>query len=35
MKIQVVVFWVVTPSGDVEGYHRFRGLCSLHLYCTA
>jgi len=31
MKIQVVVFRVVTPSNNVVGYQRFGGPCWLHL----
>jgi len=31
MKIQVVVFWVVTPYSDVVGYQCFRGPCCLPL----
>jgi hypothetical protein len=31
VKIQVSVFWVMTPYSDVLGYHRFRGPCCLHL----
>jgi hypothetical protein len=27
MKIQVEVFWVVTPCSDVVGYRRFGGQC--------
>jgi hypothetical protein len=30
-KIQVEVFWVVTPCSVVVGYQRFRGPCCLHL----
>jgi hypothetical protein len=26
MKIQVEVFWIVTPCCDVVGYHRFEDL---------
>jgi hypothetical protein len=29
VKIQVVVFWVVTLCSNVEGYHCFGGPCSL------
>jgi len=31
MKIQVAVFCVVTPCGDVAGYQRLAGPCCLHL----
>jgi len=31
MKIQVVVFCVVTPCNWVVGHQRFGGLCCLHL----
>jgi hypothetical protein len=31
MKIQVVVFWVMTLCIDVVGYQCFRGPCYLHL----
>jgi hypothetical protein len=31
VKIQVQVFWVVTPCNDVVGYQRFRNPCCLHL----
>jgi hypothetical protein len=31
VKIQVVVFWVVTPCSDMVGYQCFGGLCYLHL----
>jgi len=31
MKIQVVVFWVMTPCSDVVGYESFGGPCSFHL----
>jgi len=31
MKIQIVVFWVVTPCSDVVGYQRFRVLRYLDL----
>jgi len=30
-KIQVVVFWVMTPYINVVGYQRFGGPCCLHL----
>jgi len=30
MKIQVMVFWVVTLCSDVVGYQLFGGLCCLH-----
>jgi hypothetical protein len=31
MKIQVVVFWVVTPCSHSVGYQHFGGLCCLSL----
>jgi hypothetical protein len=31
VKIQIVVFWVVTPYSDVVGYQHFGGPYSLHL----
>jgi hypothetical protein len=31
VEIQVVVFWVMTLSGDVVGYQHFIGPCCLHL----
>jgi hypothetical protein len=31
-KIQVEVFWVVTPCSDVVGYQSFGVLCCLHLH---
>jgi len=31
MTIQVVVFWVVTPSSDAVGYQRFGKPCSFRL----
>jgi hypothetical protein len=31
MKIQVEVFWVVTPCSAVVGYQRFRSPCCIHL----
>jgi len=31
LKIQVVVFWVLTPCSVVAGYQRFRGPCCLQL----
>jgi hypothetical protein len=34
VKIQVEVFWVMTPSSDVVGYQRFWGPCCLHLHFT-
>lgn len=30
-RIQVVVFWTVTPRSVVVGYQRLGGPCSLHL----
>jgi hypothetical protein len=32
MKIQVAVFWVVTPCNDVVGYQRFGEPCCLRLH---
>jgi len=29
IKIQVIVFWVVTPPCDEAGYQCFRWLCCL------
>jgi hypothetical protein len=34
VKIQVEVFWVVTPCSVVVGYQCFRGPCCLHLHFT-
>jgi len=31
MKVQVVVFWVVTPNSNGIVYQTFRGPYSLHL----
>jgi hypothetical protein len=31
MRIQVVVFWVVTPYNDTVGYQHFGWSCCLHL----
>jgi len=31
VKIQVCVFWVVTPCGVAVEYRRFGGSCCLHL----
>jgi len=31
MKIQVIVFWVMTPCSDVVGCQHFRRTCWLHL----
>jgi len=31
MKIQIEVFWVVTPCSDVVRCQRFGGPCCLHL----
>jgi hypothetical protein len=31
-KIQIELFWVVTPCGNVIGYQRFGGPCCLHLH---
>jgi len=28
IKTQIVVFWVVTPCGDVVGYRCFGGTCA-------
>jgi hypothetical protein len=33
VKIQVEVFWVVTPCSVVVGYRRFGGPCCIHLCC--
>jgi len=30
IKIQIVVFWVVTPCSDVVGYKDFGRSCCLH-----
>jgi len=30
MKIQIMLFWVVTPYSDVVEYHHFWGPCYLH-----
>jgi hypothetical protein len=30
MKIQVMVFWVVTPCSNMVGYQRFEGFSYLH-----
>jgi hypothetical protein len=30
-RIQIDVFWIVTPCSDARGYPRFEGLCYLHL----
>jgi len=32
VKIQVEVFWVVTPCSVVVGYQRFGEPCCLHLH---
>jgi len=32
VKIQVEVFWVVTPCSAVLGYQCFGGPCCLHLH---
>jgi hypothetical protein len=32
VKIQVLVFRVVTPCSVVVGYHRFRNPCCVHLH---
>jgi len=34
MKIQVAVFWVVTPCSDVVEYQGFRGPCCLQVVKT-
>jgi len=31
VKIQAVVFWLVTQCSDVAGYQYFRGPCCLTL----
>jgi hypothetical protein len=33
VKIQVEVFWVVTPCSAVVGYQFFGGPCCLHIQC--
>jgi hypothetical protein len=30
--VDPALFWDVTPSGRVETYRRFGGVCCLHLY---
>jgi hypothetical protein len=30
MKIQVAVFWIVTPRNDVTGYPRFEEPCCIY-----
>jgi hypothetical protein len=30
VRIQVMVFWVMTPCNNVDGYKCFRGLCCFH-----
>jgi hypothetical protein len=32
VNIQVLVFWVMTPSSVAAEYERFGGPCFLHLY---
>jgi len=32
VKIQVKVFWVLTPGSVVVGHQHFRGTCYLHLH---
>jgi len=32
MKMQVAVFWVVTPNSHVVGYQHSGGSCSHHLH---
>jgi len=34
VKIQVEVFWVVTPCSVVTGYQCFGGSCYFHLHFT-
>jgi hypothetical protein len=34
VKIQVKVFWAVTPCDAAVGYQCFRGLCCPHLHFT-
>jgi hypothetical protein len=34
MKIQIVIFWVVTPCSNMVGYQRFGGPCCFHLQIT-
>jgi len=31
MKIQVPLFWLVTPRGNMVGYQHFGGPCCPHL----
>jgi len=31
MKIQVAVFWLVAPCGDIVGYPYLRGPCCFNL----
>jgi len=33
VKIQVDIFWVVTPCNVVVEYQHFRGPCCHHLHC--
>jgi hypothetical protein len=33
-KIQVEVFWILTPCSDAIAYRRFGGPCFLHLHGT-
>jgi len=32
IKIQVVVFWIMTPHSEVVGYQHFWGPCCLHIH---
>jgi len=34
MKIEIEVFWVMTPCRDEVGYQRFRTPCRLHIQCV-
>jgi len=31
LKIEIVIFWVLTPYSDTEGYKAFGGPCYLHV----
>jgi hypothetical protein len=32
-NIQIMVFWILTPSRLACGYKRFGGTCCLHIKC--
>jgi len=32
MKIQIVLYCVLTPCSDIVGYQCFRGPCYIHLH---